>query len=193
SGAAEPLIQGDFPPEGDALITQEPGTIIGIRTADCVPLLAYDPQRKAVAAIHAGWKGVLVGIIEASIQAMQKDFKTDPTNLIVAVGATLCPACFEMGPEVAADFQKKFGPKLPITHGKDDRSHLDLKHACEIILTGLGIQTANIEYLPYCNKCREDLFFSFRRGDENPRPLAELAAPGAAEPLFRQLSFIGLS
>ena len=104
--------------------------------------------------------------------ALQKEFKINPASLVIAVGATLCPACFEMGPDVAQDFRKKFGSRLPMTKGRDDRSHLDLKHACEIILNDLGVRSENIDYLPYCNKCREDLFFSFRRGDEIPRQLS---------------------
>ena len=162
--------------EGDALITDKPGILVGVRTADCVPLLAYDPRHKAVAAIHAGWKGILVGIIESSLQAMKKEFHTDPSSLIVAVGATLCPGCFEIGPEVAQDFFKKFGDRLTITPSEGGKSFIDLKKACELILTDAGVLVQNIEFYLPCNKCRENLFFSFRRGDENDR----------------QLSFIGL-
>ena len=155
--------------EGDAIVSRQKGILLAVRTADCVPLLVYDPINKAVAAIHAGWRGLNAGIIENSIKMMQEKFLTDPKNLVVALGPALCPGCFEIGPEVAEAFRKKFGNRITVTSGKKDRYFVDLRKGCELALGDNGVMEEHLEFLPYCTACHRDLFYSYRNGDKEER------------------------
>ena len=87
--------------EGDALISNLPGVGLAIRTADCLPILIADPRNRAVAAIHAGWRGVVSEIASKTIHAMCHRFDSRPEDLVVAIGPGIGPCCFEVGPEVA--------------------------------------------------------------------------------------------
>lgn len=158
--------------EGDALITRDPGVVIGIRTADCVPILLHDPKARAVAAIHAGWRGLIAGVIEKTIERMEQEFSSRPDDLKAAIGAALCETCFEVGPEVAEAFSKRFGPEFQILRGQNGKSYLDLREGCREVLEEKGVFEANIETLPYCNRCSPDLFYSYRNGDLEGRMLA---------------------
>lgn len=171
----QPKAAGGWPEnesiEGDAIVTNQQGTVIGIRTADCVPILVYDPKQKAIAAIHAGWRGLIAGIIENAIDKMKREFGSSPESLIVAMGPALCMDCFEVGPEVAEKFAEKFGSKISVKKGKGDRMHPDFKKGCHLVLNDLGIKEENIDILPYCTSCQNDLLFSYRRGDKEGRML----------------------
>jgi len=157
--------------EGDAMMTQQPKVVIGIRTADCVPIIVFDPKQKVVAAIHAGWRGVIAGVIENIIVQMQKEFKSSPDELVAVLGPALCIDCFEVGPEVAEKFVEKFGSKINFKKGKGDRWHPDLREGCVEVLKTLGIKEENLESLPYCTSCNNDLLFSYRKGDREERML----------------------
>ncbi len=158
--------------EADAMSTHQSGLFIGIRTADCVPLLIYDPQKKVCAAVHAGWRGLIGGVIENTIQQLCQELSSHPKSLVVALGPALCPGCFEIGPEVKDRFVEKFGTRLIISSGETDRSFLDLREACRLVLLDAGVLGENIEHLSYCNFCQPDLFYSYRRGDKLGRQLA---------------------
>lgn len=155
--------------EGDALVTHTSGMILSIRTADCVPLLLYDPQNKAAAAIHAGWRGLISGIIENTFEILKTHFSSTPSSLLVAIGPALCLNCFEIGPEVKEKFEKKFNRRLAIRKGEGDRSFIDLREGCRVILEELGVLWQNIETLPFCTSCNHELFYSYRRGDKEGR------------------------
>ena len=154
--------------EGDALVTKEKNILIGIRTADCVPLLVYDPAQNIIAAIHAGWRGVIAGIIENTLLKLN-ELGSDSSNLVVAIGPSLCQKCFEVGPEVKEIFEKKFGSDLSFQKGRDDRIHINLASACQIILEKNGVSSGQIEILSYCTKCHQDQFYSYRGGDKEGR------------------------
>ena len=83
----------------------EPGNLIGIRTADCVPILIADPNNRAVAAVHAGWRGAAAGIAAGTVERLVQEFGSNPGELLVAIGPAIGPCCFEVGPEVAEQFQ----------------------------------------------------------------------------------------
>lgn len=163
--------------ERDALITQEKNIFLSIRTADCIPILVYDTDKNVAAAIHAGWRGLVNGVIEATFHQMKKKFSSNPNHFWVAVGATLCPGCFEVGPEVAKEFKNKWGAKITITQGNEDRSYLDLRQACDLILKEGGIPQNQIDWISYCTACCKNLFFSYRRGDRNQRMMAFIGIP----------------
>lgn len=170
--------EGPLSEEGDALISRQPGLSVGVRTADCVPLLVYDPVNRTIAAIHAGWKGLISGVIEETLKIFRNSFKSDFANLQVVLGPALCPGCFEIGPEVADQFRKKFGDKLAVSPGEADRSFVDLRKGCCVVLEELGVPANSIEVLPHCTACEPELFYSYRRGDRDARMLAFIGIRG---------------
>jgi len=187
--------------KGDALITNEPGLLLVVQTADCVPILLADKKRRAIAAIHAGWRGTLQRIAEKALGRMQMEFGTRPEDVIAALGPGIGQCCFEVGPEVVAEFAAKFpeasewfkGPFDSLARGDNDpnwlpwltmrppghqlpepRAHLDLIAANRAILTEAGVPTANISSSGFCTACRTDLFFSYRRERVTGRMMAAL-------------------
>ncbi len=165
------VVSSDHTPttEADALITDQPGFIIGIRTADCVPLLVYDPSKKVVAAIHAGWRGLVAGIIENTLGEMQEKYQSKISDLLVTIGISLCKKCFEVGPEVAAAFRARFGEACDITPGQGDRSHIGLRTQCASVLLSQGVLPQNVELISGCTSCHNDRLFSYRKGDKEGR------------------------
>ena len=95
-------------PQGDALITSEPGVLLVVQTADCVPILLADPSRRAIAAIHSGWRGTVCRIAAKALGRMQMEFGTKPEDVIAALGPGIGQSCYEVGTEVAAEFQGQF-------------------------------------------------------------------------------------
>ena len=96
------------PCKGDASITNRPGLLLAIQTADCVPILLVDPKKRAIAAIHAGWRGTLARIAAKTIGKMQMHFGTNPRDLLAAIGPSIGPCCYEVGTEVATQFLSQF-------------------------------------------------------------------------------------
>lgn len=149
--------------EGDALISNTPGIILTIRTADCVPILFYDPREGVIAAVHAGWRGIESGIIEETLSRFASDYGSRPADVLAAIGPAICQRCFEIGPEVAEKFTATFGDRAPLARGKGDRFHLDLGACCRLALADSGVPDHQIESLDLCTACRPDLFYSYRR------------------------------
>ncbi|HSH53087.1 MAG TPA: peptidoglycan editing factor PgeF, partial [Bacteroidales bacterium] len=130
----------------DALITNIPEICIFVRTADCVPILLYDPVKKAIAAIHSGWKSTLQEISKHTINRMQKEYGTQPKNLIAAIGPSIGPEVYEVGPEVIEPFQKKFHLSHSITPIKNStKGLLNLWKINHQILIDSGVPKAQIE------------------------------------------------
>jgi hypothetical protein len=141
---------------GDALIENTPGIAIGVKTADCVPILLADPVNRVIAAVHAGWRGTAAFIVQAAIRGMAVEFGTRPEDLHAAIGPAIGGCCFEVGPEVA----REFGVLAP------GRVHLDLKAMNGKQLEGAGVRPANISVADECTRCRADDYHSFRRDRE---------------------------
>lgn len=140
--------------EGDALVTSETGNWIGIRTADCVPILIVDPKYRAVAAIHAGWRGTVASIVSRTIESMSHQFGSDPRQVLVAVGPAIGPCCFEVGPEVAQQFHS--GSRM-----------VDLATANSHLLIQAGVEPDHIDVMHLCTFCSgPGQFHSFRRDKE---------------------------
>ena len=193
--------QGEEAPKGDALITREPGVLLTIQTADCIPILLADTRQRAVAAIHSGWRGTAQRIAEKTLGRMQMEFGTCPQDVIAALGAGIGGCCYEVGHEVVKEFTAKFpnarewftGPVDALENGDDDphwlpwltmrppghappapRAHLDLIAANRAILAGAGIASKNITSSGFCTACRTDLFFSYRRKHTTGRLMAAI-------------------
>lgn len=175
--------------QGDALITAAPGLLLGIQTADCIPILLADTRHRVVAAIHAGWRGTLARIAAKTVGRMQMEYSTCPEELIAAIGPGISKCCYEVGPDVVKEFAAKFpdarnwfeGPFDQLASGEDPnplpwltmmppghqppppRCMLDLKAANSAILEEASVSAENIFVSDLCTSCRTDLFFSYRR------------------------------
>jgi YfiH family protein len=145
--------------EADALVTDLPGVVLTILTADCVPVLLYDPIRRAVGAVHAGWRGTHARIVPKTVETMQKRYGTDPRDLIVGIGPAIGGCCYEVGPEVAERFVAYPDALLPQTGGK---YRLDTKEINRIQLIEIGVPETHIEVSPICTMCEHDRYFSYR-------------------------------
>ncbi len=154
--------------EGDALVTKEQGVLLGIRTADCVPLLVVDQKNGLIAAIHAGWRGLVEGVIEEALNKLGQA-GGQSSHYLVAIGPSLCGNCFEVGDEVAKIFDQKFKGKLPPLKTKLNKSYFDLKDGCRLILESNYVLPSHIDRLPFCTMCDHDLFYSYRKGDQKMR------------------------
>lgn len=151
--------------EGDALITAKADMVIGVRVADCLPILVYDKQSGYKAAIHAGWKGLVGGVIENTVTLL-KQKGVFLNNCVVSLGPSICEHCFEVGPEVKEAFYNKFGDDTMATKGHGDRSYISLKKAAIRILSVAGVLPEAIESHLSCTYCQNELWPSFRRGDK---------------------------
>jgi polyphenol oxidase len=140
--------------EGDALITNRPGIALSIRTADCLPILIADPAKRAIAAIHAGWRGTVQGIAPKTVLAMQEQFGSRLEDLVVVVGPGIGGCCFEVGPEVAAQFSLSGRPKIDLV--ETIRRQLGRNDGATWQFAASGL----------CTVCRADLFHSYRRDRE---------------------------
>lgn len=148
--------------EGDAIITGHPGTVLAVRTADCVPILIADVRNRAVAAVHAGWRGTVSEIAAKTVAAMEREFGSKPEELRAGIGPGIDACCFEVGPEVAI----QFGTLFPERDDLDGRSHIDLIEANYRQLRGQGISGQHIDIARLCTCCGADRFHSFRRERE---------------------------
>ncbi len=173
------------PCKGDASATDRPGLLLGVQTADCVPILLVDPKKRAVAAIHAGWRGTLARITQKAVGRMQLEFGSNPAHLLAAIGPSIGPCCYE----VAANFVIKFTAQFADAAGYFDEArsgeepnplqwlnmsppghqppppnvHLDLRKANRSQLLAAGLHPKNIFISNLCTACRTDLLFSHRR------------------------------
>ncbi len=181
----------ESPPEsqlvGDGLITATPGLLLGIQTADCLPIILVDPKRRAVGVFHAGWRGTVKRIVEKGVGEMRRCFDSRPRDLTAAIGPGIHGCCYEVGLEVREQFESQFSyaaklfrmveelnpvrekyPMLFLTarppgHGiLPKKIFLDLVEANRQQLLAVGVPEKNIEASPLCTNCRTDLLFSYR-------------------------------
>jgi YfiH family protein len=165
--------------EGDALMTNVPGLLLVIRTADCLPVLLLDETNRAVAAVHCGWRGTESRLLEKAVNAMGEAYGSKPGDMSAALGPCIGASCYEVGPEVREAFLRAgFPPSVFVERGHVPGVHvpglkskylLDLKAANVRLLDGLGFKTANVIAAgPACTHC-EPRLFSYRRHPADPR------------------------
>lgn len=153
--------QKHFLDETDAVITNLQGVCVAVKTADCVPVLLFDSKRKVVAAVHAGWRGTIQGILSVTIHKMIKEFGTDPSDLIAGIGPSISPEVYEVGEEVWKQFSPEF--YLASNPDKADKKLLDLWSANNQQLIDVGVPANQIEVARTCTFSDPDRFFSARR------------------------------
>ncbi len=154
---------GECIPQTDALITDEPGLPLLLCFADCTPLLFVDPEHHAVGIAHAGWKGTVARIAQATVLTMEQEFDTDPTDLLVGIGPAIGPCCYEVGENVVDKFRAAFpGHEADIIHQQDGQPHVDLWQANTQALLDAGVPRANIDRADTCTSCQHKWYFSYR-------------------------------
>ena len=173
------------PCRGDASATNRPGLLLAVQTADCVPILLVDPKKRAIAVIHAGWRGTLARIVVKAIGKMQMQFKSKPADLLAAIGPSIGGCCYEVGTEVATQFLSQFAEApewfdefrtgdepnpiqwlnmMPPGHQPPPKNVLlDLKKANRAQLLAAGLLAPNIFVSDLCTASRRDLLFSYRK------------------------------
>jgi YfiH family protein len=156
----------------DAVITDKKRVALGIWTADCLPILMVDRSQKIIAAVHAGWRGIWRGVIERTVNAMIKTFESSPADIVAGIGPGIGPCCYEVQQDVVSLFRNSYGSPDQLIQEREGRSYLDLSRAAQLELSKAGIPPANIDTIPLCTCCREDLFFSFRRDKQPGRQLS---------------------
>jgi YfiH family protein len=175
--------------KGDGLMSSEPGVVLGVLTADCIPVLIADRRRRAVAAFHAGWRGTLQRIVENGVGRMRLEFGSRSEDLVAAIGSGIGQCCYSVGEEVRSEFTSQFAyadelfceiydsdpvrekyPLLFMTARAPGHSpigpstHLDLMEANKRQLLDAGLSAAAIHVVGECTSCRADRFFSHRAG-----------------------------
>ena len=181
----------DSPPAsqlvGDGLITATPGLLLGVQTADCLPIILVDPKRHAVGVFHAGWRGTVKRIVEKGVGEMRRRFGSSPRDLKAAIGPGIQGCCYEVGAEVREKFESQFAYAAKLLREVEERDpvrekypmlfltarapghsvlpkkiFLDLVEANRQQLLAVGVPAKSIEASPLCTNCRPDLLFSYR-------------------------------
>ena len=175
------------PLAGDGLVTDTPGLLLAVQTADCLPIILVDRKRRAIGVFHAGWRGTVKRIAEKGVGEMRKYFQSDPRNLVAAIGPGVRSCCYEVGEEVRAKFETQFAyanslfrevkesdpvrekyPLLFLTARAPGHSELpvklflDLAEANRRQLLDAGVLAKNIDTATPCTACHSELLFSFR-------------------------------
>jgi polyphenol oxidase len=155
--------------EADGLCSDAPGLALAVFVADCIPALIADPRTGAFAAVHAGWRGTLAGVLPAAVRTLGTHFGARPDDLRVALGPAIGPCCFEVGPEVVEAFEaglpgaRAAGVIVDPQEGGGGKPHVDLKAANRLLLERAGVAPASIDAGDECTSCDRARFFSFRR------------------------------
>lgn len=155
--------------EADALITDVPGLALAVFSADCLPILLYDPERAVVAAVHAGWRGTALGIVEKAVEKMVEHYGCDAGNILAAIGPGISKCCFETHEDVPNAMTEALGASALrfIEVREDGKFKVDLKGLNALRLERMGVRAANIAISDECTACLSDKYWSHRvtRGD----------------------------
>jgi polyphenol oxidase len=202
SAVVHPIASAPATPcAGDASLTKQPGLLLGTQTADCVPILLVDPNRRAVAAIHAGWRGTLARIAQKAVGRMRYEYGSKPEDLLAAIGPSIGPCCYEVAAEFVTKFTSQFADaeeyfdeartgdepnplqwlnmKPPGHQPPPKNVHLDMWKANRSQLLAAGLKANNILSSGLCTACRTDLFFSYRKeGPMSGRMLSVIGVRG---------------
>lgn len=155
----EPLPE---PAEFDGLVTDQVGPILTTFAADCVPILFADPVARVCGSAHAGWRGTVAGVAPRVVARMG-ELGARAADVRVALGPSIGPCCFEVGPEVVDAFRAAFGDVPGMVVRGPHKDHVDLRVALTAGLTAVGVAREHIDAAPPCTRCEAERFFSYRR------------------------------
>ena len=146
-------------PEADAAMTRRAGCLVGIRTADCLPVLVADPVLRVAAAAHAGWRGTVAGVCGRAVESLLAQ-GARPRDLVAAIGPGIGACCYEVGAQVVAAF---VGSASAVFETGGERPHLNLRSTNRRQLEAAGVDASRIHDVDECTVCRPDLYHSYRR------------------------------
>jgi len=160
-----PLTESDRFPDGwDALVTDQPGVMVAVRTADCVPVLVHDPRRRVVTAIHAGWRGVVAGIVSKTLTLMATRFGSTRSDLRVSIGPSAGPCCYEVDDPVLDQLRMGLPDWESVVRDyQGHKARLDLKALIRRQVEGEGVPVPSVSSVNLCTICHDQLFYSYRR------------------------------
>jgi YfiH family protein len=141
-------------PDADALWTEEPDVALVVLTADCVPILLADRSGRRIGVVHAGWRGLVAGMVEEAVRALGA-----PETLAAFIGPSIGPCCYEVGEDVAAPAAERLGN---VVYRRGDRTHLDLWRCATTALAQAGVR--EVWPAALCTRCEPDRFYSHRAG-----------------------------
>jgi len=152
----------DVSAKADAIIVSDPGRIASVRVADCVPVLLATRDGQTVAAVHAGWRGVIAGVVTAAVSEIQQA-GAEPLEILAAIGPCIGFDAFEVGPEVLAEFARVFGANAPRRTASGGKGFIDLRAAIQRQLSEAGVASESIDLTDLCTWQGREEFFSHRR------------------------------
>jgi len=147
----------------DALITNEPQLCIAVTTADCVPIMLYDKEHKAVAVVHAGWRGTCARLVEKTLKAMQHQYGTQPADVHASIGVSISPAVYRVGEELIDAFEQQLFATDLIFKRSNEELYLDLWTANKWLLEQNAVPSSHIEIAGICSFTEHERFFSARK------------------------------
>ena len=150
---AEDIAPGDIP-EADGIISRDPGDVLCVRTADCVPVLLWDDSSPMIAAVHAGWRGLARGIVKKAVKSMEA---LGASGIHVSIGPCIGPCCYEVGPDVVDALGRQHLQYIK------DSMYLDLAGIARSQALGAGVNRAGVSSVDVCTSCHPGKFFSYRR------------------------------
>lgn len=158
----------------DGLSTNVPGIPIVTFYADCVPVLLLDPVRKAITAVHSGWKSTVQNIVREALRTMKDAYNSDFSDIQAAIGPSICKNCFEVDEDVYNSFIEKFSWCDKYTDYRNGKYYIDLQGIIRQVMINAGVPDKNINISGVCTKCNNDVFFSFRGDDRKTGSLAAI-------------------
>jgi len=167
-------------PEADAIAADRPGLVLGVLTADCLPVVLAVPGTPTVAIAHAGWRGTLEGVVPAAVRELCAVSGASPREVFGALGPAIGRCCLQVGIEVREAFRARWGA----AHARriflrEEGWHLDLQAANLLQLRSAGVPARNLAAVPLCTSCRSDLFFSYRRDGRRTGRMANFVVAGS--------------
>ena len=161
-------------PEADGLMSRESGVLLGIATADCVPVLMVAPGHGLIAALHAGWRGTLKGISQRAVKMLNDRWQVNPESVWVALGPAISPCCYEVGRDVGEALHERWRTDSAWQpHREGDKGFLDLRAINRAQCEGIGVPASQIQLVGPCTFCASPDFASYRReGAEAGRQLS---------------------
>jgi YfiH family protein len=150
------------PPDADALVTRSMGVGLCVLTADCVPILLVAPEHGVIAAVHAGWRGTLLGIAQRTVAQMQASFGIAPAALHAALGPAIDGCCYEVERRITDELEQRWGAMPDVIVCRGAKSQLDLRRANTAILVASGVPPPHIARVGPCTRCAADEYFSYR-------------------------------
>ena len=167
----------------DIVVSDRQDVAIAVQVADCVPLLLADGRSGAVAAAHAGWRGMAAGVPRAAVESMARELGSRPADLVAAIGPSIGPCCYEVGEEVREAFGRAGFPSDALLRwfvaGRRGRPHLDLWQAARDQLVQAGLAQGHIHICGLCTATHRDVFYSYRAEGPGPGRMVGVIRAGA--------------